>query len=561
MIDKNANLKSELNKVLDLMLITGQLFRACGATGICYYLITVSALSVYCLPDVIPRLKFFDYLSGNRFVAYLIEPEIERNRASSRVDRFLNNVMESNVNITNIFASKLRGNNFYYYYKKICPSIIESEGSLKSIDNNQTKQSMKNPHKQNQIRGIDSERKFSIEKDDNLYYSRYTRSLLRVNNGKNYCSIDFLARLQDQLKYLIKLKYKKHKIWPPCRDATWANQIKTLFKKFYTGALIMSWIFGHLIAYSVISSSFNLIKLSKFDAKYQRVTLFDRLSGVTTFLNCYICVLMSLTPTTILFICIIDILRHFAFVGSKVNQFCCRLKELDRLRHGSRFKHSIVAGINHYRRDLYSEYDDYAIELYINYLIFRDEIRANIEVAQNAATQCVCFLLIFIVPIIPFVRSILREETGILTTITIVCFLTVDLALLLCGKIHTNCLKQSRRIWNFIAYAENFNIEALNSTSLFKSKFDYGHQNVLIRNSSGTDYNTEDNLNYEYHLHGFMTYHTMLLWRRLAMHDELVLDQFICKLFGTFKINSRNILRYNYWLVSFVLIILNGTSI
>lgn len=554
--DKDPSSISELTKVLDLMLFTGQIFRACGTVGISYGSIIAAAITIYCLPNVIPELKLFEYHKGNRCITYLIEPEEENIRADLRIDNFLQKVIESNINITTIVLGKLEECDLYFYFSKVCSLGRQFDKLDGKIDENYL-QMFKNQYEQTskQVGSLKVLRKRN-ESDNNIRYSRFTHSLISGEHQSvghfSIAKLRFIASHRDQLQCLIRLKFRKNKIWPSSRNPQWADEMKLAWRLAFGFGVVILWSFAELVSYFGVKASFNLIQLSQFGPEYQRITLVDRIVSFNIYFISYFCVLMSLTPSLTLFVSFIDIFKQFNLVESKVNQFRFSLGELDNSNNKHDLKNNLVIEkFNPTKRDLHFECDKSAIELYICYLMFRDELRASLDIAQKAATQTVSFVVIVTIPMLPFIGYILKEDTGVLFTMIIGFFLIVDAGLIVCAMVNSYCQRLSRKIWNLIAYAERYNLDAYNLSLLFRS-----NGKMLLKLDDTILYNFD----YEYHLHGFMTYHTMFLWRRLAVHDESISNHFICKLFGIFKVNYSSIIKYNYWFVSIALIIL-GTNL
>lgn len=558
MIDKNPKLRFELKKVLDLMLVThSQLFRACGPVGVAYYLIMIAGTIAYCLPNVIPELKLFDYLSENRSLAYLVEPEVESERASSRIDKYIQDVMESNVNVTAIALSKLNEGDLYN-----CSRTVRSFGrrfdELDGKNDDNYFQSIRSQCIEIREQGgsLRTPKRVIVRE---TVQPRLAGSLIIKDRDENQHSIAkmlFLVNLRDQMQCLIRLGCRKEKIWPSGRNSNWAVQTKRMWKATYVAVFVIFWTFAQMVTFVGVSISLSSIESYSFDAEYRTITSMDRLSGSNVHIISYFCALFAATPLLVLFVNISEIFRQFSSVESKVNQFSYKLRKLDCSRNRSLFKYRKFREFHHMKRHLYFECDTSALELYISYMIFRGEMRANLKPAQLAATQNVTFILIVLVPMLAFIKYILLGETFIVATCMIVVLFSIDFGLLLCGAVHAHCFKYSRRIWALIAYAERYNLETFNMLHTFPSDFDIEYQN-------NADFDMKkvipNNFDYEYHLHGLLTFHTLSLWRRLAMHEELVPDHFICKLFGKFKVNYHAILRYNYWIISSVLVILNAS--
>lgn len=556
-IKKDPEIESEAIKLLDLMLVIGQIFRGCGAVGICYYSIIAAAMLVYCLPAAIPKLNLFDYLSGNRSIEYLIAPEVASKEACLRLDKFLENVIESNINIRAIVLGNVNEKDSLAHVRRSCKLDSLFDGLHENIDGNFDRSIKNQCEEYSGLRG--SQKIIERRSEQFMNHSGFTG--LSKLGGRSCCSIRkrrFLNILRDQFQYLATLRSKKHEIWPSIRNLEWANSIKLSWKIFQMICLIGMWCFGQIVTFIGVVSSLDLIKSSNFGAKYQEVTFMDRLAGFNMFIITYICVSASMGPNLICYTSILDLIKHFTLIKSKVNQFRYKLSELDCMQNRQYSKHVIIGRYYQSEKNQYFDYDKSAIELYINYLIFRDEMKASIKILGCAATQIVTFAVLVVFCSLPLLRFILRQKVGVVAAIILNVIFLIDCMLLVCGAIRSNCIKYTKRIWNFVAFAEGHNLDAFNFIHSSQSRFNTKSRNYV---ESSCLVNTEIpyNFDYRYHLHGFISYHTIFLWRQLAIHEDLYPDHFNCKLFGTFDVSLSGILRYNYWVVSGGLIILSAS--
>lgn len=532
---KNRELQIELIEILDLMLITGQIFRACGPVGIAFSSIIAAAVLVYCLPNLISQFNVFDHYRNNRPLDYLIAPEVECERISSRIDKILENIIESNLNIKALVLGQYEG------------ELVENK--------------LKNYNYRRKYSILDLSNELQVISQAMIY--KINRCSLKLKQNNNHCSVArilFLANLQEQLRYLTRLKSEKERIWPTNRNPQWAETIKLIWRIGHMTWSIVVWLFGAFITSTAIESSFNSLEKSELGAKYQRITFLDRLVASNLHMLSYGCILMAVVPISVLSICLIDIFKHFLFLRDKVDELGYKLNKLYKSRDRLHSRYSVVENFDHTKRDLHLECDKSAIELYICYVIFRYELKDCIGVAERAATQIVLFMVLIIVPIFPFMKLIMAGgDSVILLTIFVASLLVaVDYTLVMCAAVYAYCMKHTKKIWYFIAYAERYNMEAYYPLRSFKINDDRKFQDNSTDNFFDKDKTAIQNLDFDYHLHSFLTFHTLFLWRRLAMNEEIVPNNFICKLFGTFEVSYGSILKYNYWIVSIALVILTN---
>lgn len=555
-LDDNPDLQLKLRETLDLMLITGQLFRDCGAMGIGYYSLVVAAVLVYFIPSINPELKLFDYFRENRPLAYLMDPEGESKRARLIIDKYLQKIIRSNASAAAIAVGELNEGDLYEYFKKACVLGREFDELDKEIDDNyfqliEGEYTETHECRKRKLRSIEQCISRHMKVDTTLSKSTLSSRVHSSNDNHSIAKIKFLTAIRDQLQYLVRLKSNKRKIWMPYRNLTWATWVRKKYRIVGPVSYIALWTFAMHVAYSSVTSSYIEIKSSHFDMEYREITLPDQLTGLNYLYLGYFVSTASIDSLLLLMLTFLNIHEQFNVVDFKVSQFSRKLSQLTCLRQKTRLKYP-VSGIELYRtkRDLYYECDTSALELYINYMIFEAEMKASIKKSQYVTDQFVSFLAISAGPILLYLRFVLLEKARDLTMVFILLFIWADLLLLISGYINSHCLKYTRRIWSLIAYAERYNLDAFNSRCLLRPEIYNGFPEI------------EDgiNLDHEYHLNSFLTYHTMRLWRQLATHQDLAADYFSFKLFGILEITYSSILRYNFWTISVALIILNASS-
>lgn len=532
---ENQELREEFFKVLELMLIYGQIFRGCGTSGICYNSIIAAAQLVYCLPNVIPQLNIFDYYRDSRSLTYLMAPEAECERVSFRIDRVLDNIIASNLNTTDLIIGQP-----YRNLTEIRCEIPNCHCGYSGFLREGSKY----------IKG-------QVKQDVTMNHLKNTKQ----NNLRSVAKEIFLANLQDQLKHLVKLKSKKKTIWPTNRCPQWAETMRYYWRIAHMVFFVGSWSFGVIVTYFGIISSFSLIKSLQFGEKYQEITLSDRLMGSNLYLITYLCIMMAVNPASVLFVNIVDIFKQLIFLRDKANRLSYEVYKLFSSRERL-FPSNFIGGkFNDTNRDLSFELDKSAVELYICYIIFRSEMKACVKVVERALTQVASFIVIVVSIQTPFMKDIKSvQNTGVLLAILLIGLLClVDTILVLCAAVNEYCIKHSRKIWSFIAFVERYNLEVFYSTQPLKTGVyqepKYGLNTLQIKNRS-----TSTDFDFEYHLNSSITYHTMLLWRKLVMDQKFVQGSFICKLFGTFQVDYGNILKYNYWILSLIIFIMSGTN-
>lgn len=514
--ETKQELHTEIIEILDLMLLTGQLFRAGGAIGICYNSIFAAANIVYCLPSVVTGLQVFEHVSGNGSVASLTGPEAESKRLSSRVNKILQDVIESNMNLLSIIIKRIDG-------------LMEL----------------------NQIESLDETKP-----------SKGAEFSPGGNKFRTVAASEFLADLQHQLHHLIRLKSQKHKIWTINRKTSPAAGIETLATRFDLAFVATVWTFAQFVVYYAVRLSFDDIRSFEFGGRYQNITAMDCFSVINIYLSTYFCPTNACSSFKALLINIMEMLEQFNPIRTKLTELRTilhQMLQLDQNKHETKREYKLV------KKDTYYECDKSAIELYVCYRIFRNEMQNSMKVAENILSQIVSMIIIIMIPTLPFSGYILKGNAIIFSTVMLFLICVANSSLLACGAINAYCLKHLKKMWYFIAFTERYNLDTFRSSQLanrpkflkkrpknFYYNFNYDFEYQL----HGLD---NCNFDFEYHLHGLATYHTMFLWRQLAREEELVQDHFVCKLFGIYEVNFRNIIKYNYWIVSITLVMLSGT--
>lgn len=554
---QKLELQTEIIENLDLVVLTSQIHRACGAIAMCYYSLIVAACTVYGLPYVIPAIRVYDYIKGSRIVAYLAEPELENERISTKIEKVIRDVIDSNTNLEKIVIGELEeGSWLMNQYQEVSLAERKRSNDLDNyIDSYEWEIS-------NHYHNLESQRQrgslgFSREQivTDRIDSRRDKSFIKSIANGQNFRSIAvtaFFTSLQDQLKYLIRLKSQKHKIWHSNEELDWANKIQFYGKNFDLAFTLIIWTWSVLATYLAIKTSLIDIKSSEFGSKYQNITAMDCLSVTNTFIGAYLCSIMAGCPYQMFFISILDIFRQLDLIKSKIASLAFRLRGLKELNQK---KQMTMKEYELMKRDVHFECDRSAIELYIYYRIFRDEMKASMRIAEQALSQNVSFVLLVLIPILPYMSQVITGNVIVLSSIMFCIFFAPNLSLLICGAIHAHCIKNSKRISYFIALAEAYNMDEFGSTKLNDQSTTTVHKNY----HADFCLNFKFDFDFEYHLHGFLTYHTLFLWRQLAKGEKAVQDHFICKLFGAYEVNYRTVIKYNFWIISITLIMLSGT--
>lgn len=526
---EKQEIKDQLLKVYSWMLTSGSIQRNSGTAAVFYYSIAFSVLICYSTKDPIPIAKLFDYLKDNRFISYLQNDYSESKRISERIDILLRDLSISNDTFTNIVADSRNYEN-----------LTDEDLDQRFLD------------KMSAEIGQHSSHTKSFSQCDSRRYEFYEKE----------AEVSLHHALYRQLNHLNKLTKNRSKIWPSNRNLTWTTKMKKIWLTCYIEVFLLTWLIGQTTCFLGTKAALSTTNSNEFiGEKNDKILLLDRFNCCESHIFSYSVVCFFIEPITILVVSTLDQFEHLKSMKLKMR------KATENLHHFRKWQDHINPLIrSDYKltlqaeREFMFECDKDAIELYISYHIFRDEIKSSMLVAQRATNQNATFILITTLPILIFIKDVRENDYVPLIMISLNFIVSINGTFLLCAILHTLCVRLSKQVWSYIAMLEEYNFDTVNKSQVQRNKDDeWGTFSGLLIATDETTSNLsylKKNIYLLYNSKSFVTPHTMLLWRRLVERQEFIEENFACKLFGFLKVDFSGILKLNYWLISFALLTL-----
>lgn len=536
-------IKNELETMYKWMRIFGLIQRASGPVGVFYYSVAFSVLAIFFAANVFSRGQLFDYLRGNRLASYLENIEIESDRISCKIEMFLDDLISSN---------------------KIFTSVMKSSGiNIASIDDPSYSQNNHSNNGRFQSRSINRGATLLLSKSNKR--NRAIHGSFRGDSYDTEAEINVIRALQRQVNFLIKLKQNKLRIWPPNRNDIWATKIKKLWRTIYMQTFIIYWLIGQSCCFLGCKTALDAISKYKFFGKIgSHIYVSDHFICAETHFMVYWCVYFFIGPLTLVLTSIIDQLEHLSEMNSRMKS---ARKNLSRSKEWQGSVDPLIRSnyqlLQRAERDLMFECDKDSIELYISFHIFRDEIKANMLVLQSAANQIAAFTIIGLLPILIFIKDIPRNDFAALLIMSSLLIASINTTIVIGAVLHSLCVRLSRQIWSYISLIEELNMYSFNKSQIRKNISDglgtfsgglfarHADDTTKLNSSSYI----KRNIDFHYYSRSYVSPHSIMLWKRLVERQELIEEDFTCKLFGIFKIDFSGTVRFNYWLISLALIV------
>lgn len=115
----------------------------------------------------------------------------------------------------------------------------------------------------------------------------------------------------------------------------------------------------------------------------------------------------------------------------------------------------------------------------------------------------------------------------------------------------------SKIAWLVVSLAESYNHNHYMTSVIIERDYTLRLPNLIpsLSIDSSNESNIERmNIDFVYHSYRAVTPHSRLLWGRIIENQDKILNSFKCKLYGIFKLDYGNVPRFNYCIVSFILL-------
>lgn len=555
--------------VQNIMLSFGQIYRVAGTPGISYYSAIFCTPVTYYFVKMVFDGKIFNYLNNNTLISYLIEPDLENERISKQIENCLHKVINSNINftrsITNNESAELNESDHYNYLnrKSYTNKKHLNDGNFYRLQ----EQAIPEASATIQIENL-KHRVKSISAAEDEILANYRYDMYQVNKRRKFKCSDWFARftlvncLAKQLSYLTVLSVFKTRVWPPNRNSIWADNIKSFWLKVYIISSSTFWLTGQVLIYFVNYTSLQPILANDSTKKddFHQLTLLDRILCAESHIHIYFILEWMVIPVTIIIIGIKDQMEHLLSMKPKLHKVYKRTKRLERDFYNGKvlMKENFNVLDEQLKNDLQFECDKEAIELYISYQIFREDVEALFEVTRQVISQGVSQMGLTLIPLLIFFRGIPDHLVIIFPLSVSFILMVLNGSLCVSAALNTACRQVSKSARSFVAFAEGhicYRYALLSKQlSIFKNIHSNYNATVGFKNFEVVSKNSNKiEIDCEYYYNSSISPHTILLWRRLVKNNKFLDDKLVCKLYRIFRINYGMILRFNYWLISLAL--------
>lgn len=527
-------IEKRIYQLLDLMQQFGQIHREIGPIGIFYYAIIISGSITFYMIRVVSFEKIFNYVDAKSFVQYLIDPDKEEKIISERIDMYIRRITYSNLNFTESLKTQ------FSHHEPM--KQLETGGLLNFKPVIRTSK-IEIP----KTRGNSFLDKFKVEKPFSL----------------TYCSTEdtIFHELSRQREYLRHLSKDKSSIWPQNRRPTWAFNLKRFWLILYLSINFNIWIPGEILCYVAGYLSHQSIKKSIWTENYRQLSLADRLSMSDYAIFVFVSTDLFYRPITILVTSIKDQMKHLSSLKWRMLNASKNIKQFaywqNNLCDNSTNQRKLI---EEERKELRFLCDKSAIEVYICYQLFRDDIQGTVKIAQSAANQYFTFVAISLFPVIIFFQDASKVQIGVPLGISLLIVLSLNGAFWFCAALHSSCNRIAMHAWSFIAFAEGYNqdlqIYTRDHLLNYQPPVPYSHCSCALDQISNLRASNE--FDFTYYDKRSISPHTIMLWRRLVEHHDLIQSNFIARLYGIFKIDYAGVLKFNYLLLWLTIYTLNS---
>lgn len=527
---REVELGNNLKLVQNLMIFFGQIHRADGTTGVLFYSLSISVILTFNLIKIVSGGKIFNVLSGNRMMLFLAKPELEGRIVRRKIGIILDKMIYSNKNFTDRFVKY----------------VIKIEGDEKE-----------NRHPLYGASGTNQNPVRNSFRDIEMLGSQQENSHSEIFNDLA-AQLEITEGLLKQRQHLIKLKEYPANIWPPTRNTAWFYKLRNLGALLYIHFSIYVWIFGQIWLSISFYLGYQTVKDSnEFGQENRQYSLKERLLCAEYHFLTYM-LMFSFMPTFLTYtINLFYQVAHLKELWPRMNSIYGRVTQCESwLYHSNQNLNNDFKFFKQIKSDLKFECDKKAIELYINYQIFRDEIRLAVRVGSTASNQIVSFLIISLLPNLAFFKYAPESHIPTLLLVGLSIVMSANIPFLICASSNTSCNRFAKGAWSLLAFANghNFYLYQLAMDRTNMGIYRKNHDQYKLSLQYLENQPMKQAPDYGYISESFISPHTMLLWRRLVENHQTVTNDFVCKLFGVFKINYSGILKFNHWLVWVALI-------
>lgn len=588
-----------LREVIDtLMKNLGSHTRHAGTTALFCQSVWVCAPIAFFLIDLINYKRVFKLLDDISFVCFLKDPQKAKKRLNDAMDLVLKQILESNLNYSQYILDeeynriKLEGENRIPFEKsfKMRTKTMDSSRSQDSLIF-KTYLNNKWPSVATSKQSINRLFFKSVKESKNLASQKLSQNQQKgkIIEEAGSTKVSFqLNELTTQYAYIIRLIEDKTNIWPPNRDERWREISCTNWFYLYLAGICFMFTIMNVCTIIVIKIGIDsakdggdaMLKSYKYVGLQQsdkvELCLMERLTMFEQLLFVYFATHWFSMPLTLLVSCINDQAKHLYDLRRKIKLFIKKVdafKEFEATRKSCRSFEDFECIAGNLVDLPEFEFDKDALKLYIRFQMFCNELSSTLKFARYILNQNVCFIICSVSPSLFYIRHIPVEHYRLFAIFYIGIMIILNGSLYICGSINASCVQVSKLVWSILASSMQPDLEIRNQKStrklVKKSKSILDNDKVEINRKFTEDLfmehdksrNTSDKLKlitdkFNHQLSSAVSSHTLLLWHKLAVNQELLLEKFQCRILSLLRLEHTSIMKFNFWLVSLVLIFL-----
>lgn len=553
-LEEKREVSLKISKIQSIILFIGSPYRETATSGIFYYSVHLYNFIIFHFVYTISKGKYLNYIQDDGLLSYLLNPTREKKIIWNRINELIKSLVDSNINFTRIM---------FKYQAKQSRRFNPELATYYHLG----------------MKGDQSRRRRSIS---GIGSTTCPRKISREWS---------ISALTSQLGHLNNLKSNIDRIWPPNRVSYWANYIRRTWIKHFILGYVAIW-FTCLFCI-IISLHFAHLSLTKssYDKNYAKFTLLDRLWAVDMLVYSSYGVSLFTGPLTI---AIVGVYDQMMFVNSFERRFCHIRSKIFKLQHlCDRFKFLNKNGkllnedegeihkdsYNEQRiQDLMIKCDNAAIEFYISYRLFRDDLTNTLKFTQDALSLNASLVVTILLNTSFFYDRIPKDQIPVLSCGAIALLVTINGVFVPCARLHASCCRITTYILSLVSLVEHYNLSNYNSqdepivmrNGLAENSITNSSISNINKPQILMDYPKGDNdnnysdyahdeystFNFEYYSHSFISPHTTFLLRKIASNHAYMAKKCVVRLYGIVAIDHRGILKINFWLISSVVLVL-----
>lgn len=538
--EKRNTTASRVEEIHKIMYLIGQIYRGTKTSGIFYYSLFVASSLTFFAMQSVSGGRISEFYENNSFIEFIRDPDEHNKRISQRIKDCVERIINSNLNFTKAIIlqhrelSSGRKDKFTFEHSAYTGGFL----SNLCVSHNHS------------------------ARIDRILPQRNRSQVLSFRSQPSALPGDIAAKdrvifgMAKQLEYLNDFSRVEREVWPGNRNKSWERHLKRLWLKMYLILTPLIWLSGEACVLVSLYLAFQAFKDGTVSEKFNTISFIDRLCSADYCFYAFFGAESFLAPFLILVIGILDQTKCLTSLTPKFSDLSKKKKQLEQLDYLGDLSKELEKA----KRELMFECDRRALNLYICYQLFQDDIRSIIILAQKIIGLYVTFTVLSLVPTFIYYRSIPVHHLPIFLTLSISLITSINMTFCWCAVLNASCRRTIKMAWSLIGIVEGYNRECYSAyiDQMPRSKF-----TRLSDLRSSVFYGDETFCpvpvrDFEYSSRSCVTPHSILLWRRLVSKEDIVKEKFTCRLYNRINIDFTGILRTNYWVVSSILFVLTS---